>query len=104
MTTLEADKREATGAKFSLSSMQYARTQSWEAVRRISDGVRPGMTEQEAQTQAGTVLKEMGMDRIWHPIIVRFGEATLKTFKERSDPERVLGVQDIFFVDIGPVW
>lgn len=98
------DRREATGSKFSLDSMGYARNQSWRAVAQIADGIRPGMTELDAQQHSMGVLKQMGMDRIWHPLIVRFGEATLATFKKRTDPTRVLGEQDIFFVDIGPVW
>ncbi|WP_369944398.1 M24 family metallopeptidase [Xanthomonas medicagonis] len=98
------DRREATGTKFSLNSMQFARGQSWNAVTRMAEGIRPGMTEQQAQEHAKGVLHQMGMDRIWHPIIIRFGEATLATFRERTDPTRVLGEQDIFFVDIGPVW
>ncbi|AVS76331.1 M24 family metallopeptidase [Paracidovorax cattleyae] len=98
------DRRQATGTKFSLASMQYARDQSWQAVARMAEGIRPGMTEQQAQEHAKGVLQQMGMDRIWHPIIIRFGEATLATFRERTDPTRVLGDRDIFFVDIGPVW
>lgn len=98
------DRREAIGSKFSAASMQYARKQSWEAVSKIAAGIRPGMTEQQAQEHAIAVLKQKGMDRIWHPVIIRIGEATLATFKERTDPTRVLREQDIFFVDIGPVW
>lgn len=85
------DRREVTGAKFSLDSMEYARSQSWRAVAQMADGIRPGMTEAQAQEHSMGVLKQMGMDRIWHPLIVRFGEATLATFKERTDPTRVLG-------------
>jgi Xaa-Pro aminopeptidase len=108
MDIIEATKREAareaTGAKFSLASMQYARSQSWDAVKRIAAGIRPGMTEKQACAHAADVLAQGGMDRIWHPAIVRFGAGTLKTFKEQSDPARALGQNDIFFIDIGPVW
>ncbi len=44
------------------------------------------------------------MDRIWHPALIRFGENTLKTFKERSDGDPMLGENDIFFIDLGVVW
>lgn len=104
MNSTEAAKREATGAGFSLASMQYARIRSWETVREIAAGIRPGMTENQAREHAAGVLAQAGMDRIWHPVIVRFGEGTLKTFKEQSDPARALGENDIFFIDIGPVW
>lgn len=104
MTTLESDRREAHGAAYSLEQMRYARERSWEAVREIAGLMRPGTTEAQAKELATEALQRLGMDRIWHPTIVRFGEGTLKTFKERNDPERVLGERDIFFVDIGPVW
>ncbi len=42
------------------------------------------------------VLSELGMDRIWHPLLIRFGANTLKTFKQRSDGDPVLGDEDIF--------
>jgi hypothetical protein len=44
------------------------------------------------------------MDRIWHPVLVRFGENTLRTFKQRSNGDPVLADNDIFFVDLGAVW
>lgn len=104
MTTLETDRREAHGPVYSLYAMQYARERSWEAVRQIAAEIHPGLTEALARDRATQVLKRLGMDRIWHPSIVRFGESTLKMFNERSDPDRVLGETDIFFIDIGPVW
>ncbi|MBY0368239.1 (Fe-S)-binding protein [Roseateles aquatilis] len=104
MTDDVVDRREAHGTDFSLASMDFARARSWEAVRLIANAVLPGMTEGEARDLAKVLLQNLGMDRIWHQCIVRFGEGTLKTFKQRPDPERVLGESDIFFVDIGPVW
>lgn len=84
--------------------MTHAREQSFAALRHIASCIHPGMTEELAQVLADCVLREMGMDRLWHPNTVRFGAGTLKTFKERSDPARVLGSHDIFFIDLGPVW
>jgi len=95
---------EAVGPAFSLPAMLVARDQTFEAIRLIADGVCPGMTEQQACDYARATLAEMGMDRIWHQIIVRFGRNTLKTFKEKIDPQHVLGEQDIFFIDLGVVW
>ena len=46
----------------------------------------------------------MGMDRIWHGIIIRFGRSTLKIFKQQIDPDNVLLDDDIFFIDLGIVW
>ena len=44
------------------------------------------------------------MRRGWHHIIVRCGPNTTKDFMERSEPGVVLGENDIFFVDIGPIY
>jgi Xaa-Pro aminopeptidase len=62
------------------------------------------MTELQAGERAQAILEDMGMDRLWHKTLVRFGEGTLKTFHEEADPDRVLAERDIFFVDIGVVW
>lgn len=96
--------REGVGNGFSMAAMRYSRDQAIVAIQRIAAEIRPGMTEQQARDLGRQVLQRMGMQRVWHGVIVRFGEATLKTFLERSDPGRVLAEQDIFFVDIGPVW
>lgn len=42
--------------------------------------------------------------RGWHAIHVRFGPNTLKNFGEPSEPGVVLRPDEIFFIDIGPVW
>jgi Xaa-Pro aminopeptidase len=44
------------------------------------------------------------MRRGWHHIIVRCGPNTTKDFMERSEPGVVLQDNDIFFIDIGPVY
>ena len=44
------------------------------------------------------------MRRGWHHIIVRCGPNTTKDFMEKSEPGVVLGDNDIFFVDIGPIY
>ena len=62
------------------------------------------MAEEEAKAIARDILKDMGMRRGWHHIIVRCGPNTTKDFMERSEPGVVLGENDIFFVDIGPIY
>ena len=61
------------------------------------------MSEDEAKRLAQQTLSAMEMRRGWHHIIVRCGVNTTKDFMERSEPGVVLGENDIFFVDIGPV-
>jgi methionyl aminopeptidase len=66
--------------------------------------VKVGMVEEDARAMARDVLSDQGMRKGWHHIIVRFGPNTTKDFMEPSDKGIVLGSDDIFFVDIGPVY
>lgn len=104
MTRGDRQSREAVGERFSLPAMVKARDLTFEAVRRVADEIRPGMTEADAHALAERVLARMGMERIWHKIVVRFGEGTLDTFHEPMAPDRVLRDRDVFFVDLGVVW
>lgn len=96
--------KEAVGANYALESMRYAQARTWEAVDAIAAAIRPGMTELEAVALGKQVLADLGMERIWHPLLIRFGGNTLKTFKQRSEGNPVLGEHDIFFIDMGVVW
>lgn len=96
--------KEATGANYALELMQYAQARTWEAVEAIAAVIRPGMSESEATARGKEILTGLGMERIWHPLLVRFGANTLKAFNQRSDGDPVLGDNDIFFIDMGIVW
>lgn len=96
--------QEAVGAQFSIDAMRHARAMTWKVVDEVARRIEPGMRESDANALCKTVLGEFGMDRIWHPILIRFGENTLKTFKQRADVDVPLASNDIFFVDIGVVW
>ena len=95
---------EGTGENFSLKRLLEVRVRTRQAVHAIAGQVSPGMAEDQAKAIARYTLKEMGMRRGWHRIIVRCGPNTTKDFRERSEPGVVLGENDIFFVDIGPVY
>ncbi|MEF3067264.1 M24 family metallopeptidase [Pandoraea apista] len=101
---MELAQREAVGAKFSAAAMQRAQALTWEAAEMIAAIVKPGMRESEAIAASKALLETLGMDRIWHPVLIRFGENTLRTFSERSDNDPVLGNDDIYFIDIGVVF
>lgn len=104
MTVTDVDTTEATGAAFDLDRFMAVRARTRKAVHMIAEQVRPGMTEEEAKEIARTTLSELEMRRGWHHIIVRCGANTTKDFMERSEPGVVLGDDDIFFVDIGPIY
>jgi methionine aminopeptidase len=96
--------REGVGKPFSMPAMVKARDLTFAAVREIAGAIGPGMTEAAAHDLAQDVLERMGMQRLWHKTIIRFGEGTLDTFKAPSEPDRILRANDIFFVDLGVVW
>jgi Xaa-Pro aminopeptidase len=95
---------EATGEKFSVERLMDVRARTRKAVHLIADQVEVGMVEEAAKAMARDTLTGLGMRRGWHHIIVRFGPNTTKDFMERSEPGIVLGADDIFFIDIGPIY
>ncbi|MBS0419758.1 MAG: aminopeptidase P family protein [Proteobacteria bacterium] len=95
---------EAVGQHYELAMMLEARRRTRQAIERIAAGIAPGMLEEAAMDHARQVLKEAQMVRGWHGIHVRFGLNTLKPFGVPSEPGVVLQQNDIFFIDIGPVW
>jgi methionyl aminopeptidase len=62
------------------------------------------MPEDTGRTLAATVLRDAGLRKGWHKILVRFGQNTIKNFEDPSTPGVVLGDDDIFFLDIGPIY
>jgi Xaa-Pro aminopeptidase len=96
--------QEAIGSGFSMSAMIRARDLTFEAVEQIGAAIKPGMTEEEALALAQKMLEQLHMERLWHRNIIRFGESTLMTHRDFDQPNRVLGDNDIFFIDIGVVW
>lgn len=95
---------EQVGADFSLALMQQAQQQSWLALRQIAAAIRPGMLESEARQLAKDILAAQGAEKLWHPVIIRFGANTCKTYDQPSDKQIRLQADDIFFIDLGPVF
>jgi Xaa-Pro aminopeptidase len=103
--TMAADStREAVGERFSFNAMLAARDLTFEAVNRIAAAIKPGMTEGESRSSADDILRDMGMERLWHPNVIRFGPGTLEIYSGKFQPDYVLRDDDIFYVDLGVVW
>ena len=94
------DKKQAVGSNFDLQKMHIARDKTFEAVHAIAQQITVGMSETDARELAKDILVEMGMDRIWHQLLVRFGTNTLKKFNEPSEGNPILQTNDIFFIDL----
>ena len=96
--------REAVGQHFDHDLMQHARERTWAALHGIRERMRPGISEDEAKLEATEVFRELGFERLWHPVIIRIGANTTKTYRQRSDPSVRLGENDSYFIDLGLVF
>jgi len=66
--------------------------------------IRPGITESQLNAEIFALAEEkFGVTTHWHKRIVRAGSNTLRPYNE-NPPDRVIGVDDILFVDLGPVF
>lgn len=101
---MDMRSQEAVGPNYDSGKMLEARTHTFHAIERIAAAVRPGMRESEAVALAKSMLKELGLLRGWHGVYVRFGENTLCTYNEKNVPDVTLKENDIFYIDIGPVY
>jgi Metallopeptidase family M24 len=104
MKNTNVQEIEKTKEGFSEDLFFQIRDRSFEAVRRISEQICVGMLEEDANQMAIATLQEMGTRQGWHKPYIRFGANTIKTFGADSDPGIRLGEDDIYFIDIGPVW
>ena len=95
---------EAVGAPFDRDRMLFVRDRTRQTLRTIASRISPGMVEEDAVEMAKDVLADQEMLQGWHGTFVRFGANTLKTFGAPSDPGVVLRENDLFFIDIGPVY
>jgi Xaa-Pro aminopeptidase len=96
--------REAVGNRFDPTLMLRARSLNWTALQAIRDRMHVGISEEEAKTMAAGVFRELGMERLWHPPIIRIGSNTTKTYRQPSIPGIRLGENDCYFIDIGLVF
>ena len=96
--------REAVGQRFDPALMQRAREKTWAALHGIRERMRPGISEDEAKAAAMEVFRGLGYERLWHPVLIRIGANTTKTYRQRSDPNVRLGENDSYFIDLGLVF
>lgn len=104
MTITDRSPIEGTGAHFDLDAYMAVRARTRKAVHMIAAQIKPGLSEEKAKVIARQTLASLEMRRGWHHIIVRCGSNTTKDFMERSKPGVILQDNDIFFIDIGPVY
>src|SRR6201996_4219816 len=104
ITDIEPMDIEKVGPAFTTEKMLAVRGIPRGAIHEIAGRCKPGMVEEDAVEMAKDILASHGMVQGWHDVYVRFGSNTTKTFGAPSDPGIVLGADDIFLIDIGPVF
>lgn len=95
---------ERYGESYDENSAQLAQEKTRSCLKEIKDNIHIGMTEKEAEKIAAIILRKAGARKFWHPVHIRFGANTTKGYREDSEPDVVLKKNDIFFIDIGPVF
>ncbi|WP_354551702.1 M24 family metallopeptidase [Rhodanobacter soli] len=101
---MSTPSRETVGQRFDPALMQHAREKTWAALHGIRERMRPGISEDEAKAAALDVFRGLGYERLWHPVLIRIGANTTKTYRQRSDPNVRLGENDSYFIDLGLVF
>lgn len=101
---MEMINNEAVGPNFDFDKFKIARDRSVQLVHACAKKIQVGMTEEDGHEILKSELAKHGSEKLWHPSKVRFGINTLKTFREKSEPNVVLKKGDVFFFDIGPVF
>lgn len=98
------ESREKTGLEFNVALLHDAQRLTWKAIDLVAAEVKPGMTEKDAKEILKRVLKDLGATKSWHPPQIRFGKNTALPFGKPSAPDVTLKENDIYFLDIGPVF
>jgi len=98
------DRAERLGERHDPATLLEARRRAIAAVCDFARQVAPGMTEEEGLRRVRLALAAGGFESDWVAPYVRFGTNTLKKYAEPSDPGIVLRDDDVWFVDVGPLW
>lgn len=97
-------EQERNGALFDPAIFLEARDRTRALIADVAANIRPGMIEEDARERLRQSLKAAGMLRGWHGIRVSFGCNTARGFEDAHEPGVMLQSDDIFLIDIGPVW
>lgn len=95
---------ESVGEFFRTDVLQAARDNALQAISQVASLVLPGMTEDDVKKILQETLETMGSTKSWHPPQIRFAENTLLPFGQKGREGIRLRENDIFFLDIGPIF
>lgn len=100
----DEEVNETVGGDFSVDHLQFARDQTLQVILAAAKQIRAGMSESEARRLVQEVQTAHGARKSWHPAQIRFGKSTLLGFGHKTGEDVILQEDDIFFLDIGPIF
>jgi methionine aminopeptidase len=100
---MNLNPNEAVGLKFNLDDYSKAQEKTRVLTREFAKLIKPGMPESIGKNLLEKFLDDSGLEKRWHPTKFRMGVNTVCNFRDNSE-EYILKENDIFFVDIGPVY
>ncbi len=95
---------ESVGEKFKVDHLQRARDLSLEVLQSVAVQIEPGMTVSQIKDILQKSQEKLGSTKSWHPPQIRLGENTLLPFGQKGLEDLRLGENDIYFLDIGPIF
>jgi Xaa-Pro aminopeptidase len=95
---------ERLGERHDHATLLEARRRAIAAVQDLARQVSPGMTEEDGLGVARRALRAQGFTDDWVAPYLRFGTNTLKKYAEPSAPGVALREDDVWYVDVGPLW
>lgn len=101
---MQGPTNESVGEFFSDALLMAARDKTLQVIQETAGRIRPGMTESETKKLLQEIQLKLGAPKSWHPPQIRFGENTLLPFGEKGQVDVPLKSDDIFFLDIGPIF
>jgi Xaa-Pro aminopeptidase len=95
---------ETVGDQFQDDLLKVARDKSLAVIEEASLHIKSGMSESQAKKLIQDIQNQMGAPSSWHPPQIRFGENTLLPFGQAGKENLILKENDIYFLDIGPIF
>lgn len=91
------------GEKFDLNKLKKAQQLTKDVVNKVAERAFVGMTEADGIKIIEEEFLKIDKIKFWHPHKFRIGKNTLCSFKDQSDDNVKLEMNDHFFIDVGPI-
>lgn len=92
-----------TGEKFDLGVFLSARVKCIAVTEKIISQISAGLNEQDIKKIIEAEFRNIGVNKFWHPTKIRIGSDTTKNFRELSNPQLKTKINEICFLDLGPI-